>query len=87
MADSNSNIHGESLVEAQKRLAVEALKKRREENDGKQIPSNDSVLYLYCRYCYALIDTLPEDAPIEQLIRPRNNCLDCQVMKDKGWLF
>lgn len=74
-------------VSKEQRDAVEAFKKRRKENEGKWILSNDSVLYLYCRHCYALIDTISADTPRTRLTHPRSCCSDCHAMKEKGWLF
>ncbi len=77
----------EGLIEEQK-LAVEAFRKRREENDGKQKDNSSlyagSPMYYYCRYCYALTDKIPES---DFTTTPKECCGDCKAMKEKGWLF
>ena len=74
MADSNWGLD-ETVYQAEKRLAVEALKKRREENEGKI-----GEFTYGCRYCYAPIS--------ESDLQFNNNCCGaCDYMKQKGWLF
>ena len=87
MADSNWDIHSPAKFEKEKELAVEAFKKRREENEPER-KDNGSLyagepMYYYCRNCYALTDTIAES---DFTTVPKDCCGDCKAMKEKGWL-
>jgi hypothetical protein len=70
-----------------KPFALEALKKRREENSKKVKIDNEklyagSPMYFYCISCDGLADTLPES----YISPPKELCDECQALKDLNWL-
>lgn len=74
------------FTEQEKSHAVQALKKRQEENKNKKRIDNSSLyagspMYYYCRLCFLHIATLPEthDGPSPKY------CDDCQELLDAGW--
>lgn len=72
----------QTLSEKQKALA--AFEKRKA-NPPQQIDNSSlyagSPMYYYCRMCGHQSDVLPES----HLARPRQLCIDCQLIKDMGW--
>ncbi len=87
MADSDSDVSYPAEEEKQKKLALAALEKRREQNSSKVIDNSSlqagSNMYYYCKYCLALTHTLSEG---DFRTKPKRCCNDCQPLKDKGWL-
>lgn len=75
-------------TERGKVFALEVLRKRREENAGKErinnsrLPAGDPMYY-YCKACGGLADALPEGW---FLGGPKKLCDECQALKDLGWL-
>lgn len=71
-----------NLSEKQKALA--AFEKRKA-NPPEQVDNSSlyagSPMYYYCRMCGHQSDVLPES----HLSRPRQLCIDCQLIKDMGW--
>lgn len=70
-----------------KEFALEALRRRREKNAGKEKVNNalrpaGSSMYFYCRSCDDVADILPET----YISPPKKLCKECQALKDKGWL-
>lgn len=68
-----------------KEFALEALKKRRENQPEKinnaLLPAG-SPMYYYCKACGHLAEELPES----HLSAPKKLCNECQALKDLGWL-
>ncbi|MEK9151964.1 MAG: hypothetical protein AAB692_01210 [Patescibacteria group bacterium] len=78
---------GQPATTKGKAVALEALKKRREENAKKEKIDNSrlhagSPMYFYCISCDGLSDVLPES----YLTPPKQCCKECQALKDLGWL-
>lgn len=72
-------------TEKGKKFAIEALKKRREKNKGKKRVDNESLyagspMYFYCITCGE------EFIVPENYITRSDFCVECQALKDAGWL-
>ena len=70
-----------------KEHALECLRKRREENAGKDQINNASLyagspMYYYCKSCSGLAEVLPES----HISSPKQLCDECQDLEDRGWL-
>ena len=69
--------------------ALETLKRRREENTGKDwraytrsLPAG-SEMYYGCQSCNTVADVKPENWYVSL---PKRLCDECQALKDCGWL-
>ncbi|TSC84220.1 MAG: hypothetical protein G01um101413_515 [Parcubacteria group bacterium Gr01-1014_13] len=74
-------------VSKEQRLAVEAFKKRRDENEPKMIDSSSlpagTAMCYYCKHCYALTTKISESDFTTEI---KDCCGECKAMKEKGWL-
>jgi hypothetical protein len=74
------------LSEAEQKRLLEALEKRKKENEGKQIDNSSlyagSAMYYYCKVCGAHTDTLAES---DFFTKPKRTCDPCKEMLDYGY--
>jgi hypothetical protein len=74
-------------TEQGKEFALKKLKERREKSKKEKRINNEDLhagqpMFYYCHGCGLIADVLPET----HMFPPKQLCIECQALKDLGWL-